>query len=405
MIKKYHLTVFFACYLIYCLASNFVHPVTPAFLQQINCSNSVFGFAFAAMGLGQFIASPLWGKLGDKIGYARAVAIGYVGYAISAIVFGAAKSWHLVVLGRFIGGIGLASIRVNSIAYISSLDAPTEDRDKLLVMHASFMAIGGPFGFLIGGIIGNNNVYISFISQAVALLAGAALIFFLVKEHPNFVKSQEKLKFKDVNPLSSVMSGLKLINASMAMFLLSVLLSTFAHMGFDQNLNYFLRVKFDFAPSSSGMFKAVVGVFSLIINFTVNMWIVKKTNTAKSLSISLLLRGLFVVAMVLAPNQTGVLLFAIIYYGFYAIYTPLQQSVMLKNNDESSKGEVSGLLNAARSFGMMTGPAFAGLIFDINPNYAFLTFAAMLILSAAVAFVNYRQLMKAGAYDDESAKA
>ena len=68
-VKKYHLALFYVIYICFCLASNFVHPVTPAFLQLINCSNSMFGFAYSAMALGQFLTSALWGKVGDKIGY------------------------------------------------------------------------------------------------------------------------------------------------------------------------------------------------------------------------------------------------------------------------------------------------------------------------------------------------
>ena len=92
--------------------------------------------------------------------------------------------------------------------------------------------------------------------------------------------------------------------------------------------------------------------------------------------------------------------FALMYYAFYAMYTPLQQAVMLKNDDNSSKGSVSGLFNTSRSIGMMTGPTFAGLIFDINPNYAFTAFAVALILAAVVGWVNYGQLKNKGVYTD-----
>ena len=73
---------------------------------------------------------------------------------------------------------------------------------------------------------------------------------------------------------------------------------------------------------------------------------------------------------------------------------------MLKNDDASSKGAVAGLFNASRSFGMMAGPTFAGLIFDINPDYAFIAFAVMLVISAVISYINYLQLKKAGVYKD-----
>ena len=47
---------------------------------------------------------------------------------------------------------------------------------------------------------------------------------------------------------------------------------------------------------------------------------------------------------------------------------------------------------------MMLGPTFAGLLFDINPDYAFLTFGALLIAAAVFTMINYRQLRARGVY-------
>ncbi|MBR5520881.1 MAG: MFS transporter [Oscillospiraceae bacterium] len=400
LIAKYKLTLFFVIYFLYTLVSNFVHPVTPAFLQLINCSSSMFGFAFAAMAMGQFLVSALWGKVGDRIGYAKATAFGFLGYGISAIIFSMATSWHLVVLGRFIGGVSIASVSVNSMAYIAALDAPAEDRNSLLVIYSSMMAIGGAFGFLIGGLIGDINLYYSFYAQFAVLVAMAFVTYFMIKEHATFERATKQLTLKDVNPFTATFASMKLLNITITVFLVSALLTFFASTGFDQNFNYFLRAKFNFAPSSSGLFKAVVGVISLSINMTINLWLVKKFNISKAMCVTILLAGLSLFGVVMAPSQTSVMFFALLYYAFYAMYIPLQQAVMLKNDSNSSKGAVAGLFNTSKSVGMIAGPTFAGLIFDVNPNYAFLAFAVALTLAAIVGFVNYLQLKRDGIYTD-----
>lgn len=398
IIKRHKLGLFFMVYIGYTMVSNFVHPVTPAFLQLINCSNSMFGFAFAAMALGQFVTSALWGKVGDKIGYARSLVFGFIGYGLSAIIFSMAKSWHLVVLGRFIGGLALGSMQVNSMAYLTSMEATQEDKSRLLVVYASIASIGGAFGFLIGGLIGDINIYYSFYAQRLSLFLFALITLFFIKEHPTFIRSEEKLTARDVNPFTSILRSAKLINANIGVFLASAFITIFASIGFDQNFNYYLRAKFNFAPSSSGLFKAAVGLISLAVNLTISMWIVKKVNISKALSVMLVVGGVAIFAMVMANNTTMVLILALIYYASYAIFIPLQQSVMLKNDDASSMGSVAGLLNTARSLGMMLGPTFAGLMFDINPDYAFLTFAASLVLASFITFINYRQLKNKGIY-------
>lgn len=392
MVKKHGLLSFFMLYFCYTLATNFVHPVTPAFLQAINCPSSMFGFAFAAMALAQFLTSSLWGKLGDKIGYIRCIAIGYFGYAASAIIFSTAKAWPAVLLARFIGGTFLASVAVNSMAHLTALRATPEERNKLLVMHASMASIGGAFGYLIGGLVGDINILYSFYLQAAVLISIGLLTLFIVREHAYREKSTAPLALRDANPFTSIAASAKMLTPSMAVFLLSVFFVFFAAMGFDQNFNYYMRVKLDFAPSSAGMFKAVVGIITLTANLTINMWIVRRTNISKSMVVILTLCSSALGAMVLANTVNTTMAAALCYYGLMAICTPLQQSLMLKNDTGSSKGAVAGLFNATRSLGMMIGPSFAGIMFDINPDYAFITFAVAILLSAVVSYINYRQL-------------
>ncbi len=399
-IKKHRLALFFTVYFVFNVASNIVHPVTPAFLQMINCPNSMFGFAYSTMALGQFITSAFWGKIGDHIGYAKAASIGLLGYALSGFMFSVSKSGTAVLLSRFFAGISSSSILVNTMAYLTSADTTPEERNSLLVLYASMQAIGAAFGYLVGGLIGDINIYYSFYTQIIIILALARLMFFVIKEQPTFIKSSEKLTFREANPFTTIFANFKLINAMMGVFLLVTLLAYFASTGFDQNFNYYLRVKFNFAPSSSGLFKAAVGIISLITNMTVSLWIAKKANISKALSVSLAFTGFTIIAMVLSTSQGAVLVFAMIYYALFAVFNPLLQSVMLKNNDTSSKGSIAGLYNAAMSFGKMTGPAFAGLIFDINPDYAFLTFGIILIVASVIAMVNYRQLKNVGIYKD-----
>lgn len=81
----------------------------------------MFGFAYSAMALGQFLTSALWGKVGDKIGYSKAIALGFFGYAFSALVFSMAKGPTLVIAGRFIAGCVVSSIQVNSMATLPAL--------------------------------------------------------------------------------------------------------------------------------------------------------------------------------------------------------------------------------------------------------------------------------------------
>ncbi len=399
IVRRNKLTLLFSLFAIYAFVAGMVHPVTPAFIEYINAGTSVYGLAFTAMAVGQFAFSPFWGKFGDKIGYAKCISIGFILYGISALVFGSANSWHFVILGRFLGGIGISGVVVSCMAFIISLDCPVEDRNQLLILYASIQSIGPSLGFVLGGFLGDINLLYPFFVQGTSLIISGLIFFFFVREPSNFVKSSDKLKLSQVNPFTNIIQSAKLINLTVGVFLFSIFLCVLAASGFDQSFNYFLRAKFNFNPSSSGLFKAAVAGLALTANLTINVWIVRKKHLSKSMCVATLLAATSIFLTMLSTGQTETLMFALCYYTCFAILSPLQQMIMTKNQSGASKGAVSGLFNAAKSFGMMTGPSFAGFVFDINPNISYFVFVICLIISAVLVFINYKMLDKQGLYD------
>ena len=53
--------LFFTGMILFQLASNFAHPVTPTIIQQLQLPDYMFGLMLAAMQLSNFLFSPFWG--------------------------------------------------------------------------------------------------------------------------------------------------------------------------------------------------------------------------------------------------------------------------------------------------------------------------------------------------------
>ena len=74
---------FFLIYFGFTITSNFVHPITPAFLQMIEAPSDIQGVAFSVMSFFTFLTAPFWGKMGDRKPYpGKMIAFGYFGYAL-----------------------------------------------------------------------------------------------------------------------------------------------------------------------------------------------------------------------------------------------------------------------------------------------------------------------------------
>lgn len=74
-----------------------------------------------------------------------------------------------------------------------------------MVKNATIVIVGGTVGYLIGGVLGDINLFYVFIAQFVGLMLMVLYTFLFVSEgfRP---KLASKLKFKDVNPFSSFKS-------------------------------------------------------------------------------------------------------------------------------------------------------------------------------------------------------
>ena len=70
---------FFLIYFGFTITSNFVHPITPAFLQMIEAPSYIQGVAFSVMSFFTFLTAPFWGKMGDRKPYPKMIAFGYFG--------------------------------------------------------------------------------------------------------------------------------------------------------------------------------------------------------------------------------------------------------------------------------------------------------------------------------------
>lgn len=396
--KKASVNRMFAYYLLCNIVSNFVHPVTPTFLEMINCPDSMFGIAFSAMAIANFLAATFWGRYGDNFGYAKGTAISCVGYAAGQFVFSQARGPLLVVLGRMLGGAFMSGQAVCVMAYLATATDDHQTRGKYMAVFAAMATIGASIGYLIGGYLGDfflaawGTLRPVFYTQIILLLAIVAGGLVLIDEvQPTL--SRQRLTMAEINPITAITRSLVGITPALVMFLTITFLTSFATNAQDQSFNYFLRAQLNFPPSYNGIFKAITGIIGLTANLTINIWIAQKTDSRKSIIPVLLMCGVSLVGLILAPSQMIFLAFALVFYVFNAMYLPIQQALVVRNS-KSSKGQISGMFNAFKALGMAAGPFYSGLVFAQNPIMPFIAAAGAFLLSTVLCVVNIRQYRK-----------
>lgn len=397
--KKTSVSRLLGYYFTLCFISNLVHPITPSFLQSIGSPDSMFGIAFATMAIANFLMAPFWGEFGDRYGYVKGLSVACLGYTCGQLIFSQANGTAMVLIGRFIAGGFLSGHAVSVMAYLASAAEDHQTKAKYMAFFAALTSVGVALGYFLGGFLGDYalqtwfSVRPVFYVQAAGLFAGVFLIWPWVGEL-KLNQNQAKLRFSQMNPISSILKSAPLIQGPLLLFLVISFLTSFATNAQDQSFNYFLRAQLKFPPSYNGVFKAVVGMIALTANLTLNLWLSRRTDLRKSIIPVLLLCATALAFLVVVQGNVLFFTAALVFYILNAIYLPMQQGLIVRNT-MGSKGEISGIFNAVKALGMCLGPLFSGLVFAQNPKLPFVAAMIAFLLAGLLSIYNRRQYSRA----------
>ncbi|WP_062532452.1 MFS transporter [Jeotgalibaca dankookensis] len=364
------------------ISNNLAHPVTPAFINNLELRDSMFGTAFASMALGIFLFSLFWGELSSRIKKSTILLITLFGYGFAQYLFMNATTEISVILARFLAGIFSGGFQVSQLNYLVSQSKP-EDRGYQLTLSSIFISAAGTVGFFIGGFVGDISILLTFqIQIALCMIVGLSYFIFLNKTES--VQDSEPFEIKKLNPFKSLANVRVILVPVVVILMVSVFLSYVSITSFDQTFNYFVRDVYNFPPSYNGVLKMGTGLIGIIANFTISMYLIKKTNVKRSYTILMVVMALSGVTVVLVNQLWLLIVFAFIFLAIDAMSKPLQQTIVSGMSSDYHESHVlMGLYNTMKSLGLIVGALIAGFLYEWYKIGPFIL-ASMAILIAAL---------------------
>lgn len=188
-----------------------IQPIVSLYVQQLshNSDKAVLltGFIMSLGGIAGALASPLWGKTGQKVGFYKTITLAFISAGLLMSLQGVPNSLVLFGLMQFLCGLGFSGIfpSANSILVLLT---PPSSRGMGFGSLFSAQMLGGALGPVIGGVIVSfmsfNTVYI--ISGSILFVIGIYLKFFapesfkqkasLTKDHK--IESRNKEYLDDI---------------------------------------------------------------------------------------------------------------------------------------------------------------------------------------------------------------
>ncbi len=369
---------------------------------------AVIGVLFAVFSLMQFIFSPIWGRLSDRIGRRPILLISLTGSVIFYAVYGYAVSGtvepaptraaavaalSLILLARI--GAGIAGASVGTAAAVIADCTTPENRARGMALIG--IAFGG--GFTLGPLIAYFGLAIfdearwgvgaiaslmSFIALLIAIFvfretrrpgAGAT------KEFPSVARSLAVLRMPGVG-------GLVLV----------YFLSIFAMASFESTLALLTKAAFGMGDDANFLVFAAIG-FTLMLAGGGYRPLAKRLPEQRLLAagIVMLLVGMVAVGGVAwavmgrgtvagtgSPWRVAFYIAATLVVCGFAFVNPSVSALISRRADADRQGEVLGVNQSFASLARILGPMAGLSLFSLHPSHT-LPYAAAVAVLAAVA--------------------
>ncbi len=388
--KKAPLVIIFLTVFIFLVGFGIVIPIIPILSRNFGATAFEVGLLLAVYSFMQFIFSPFWGKLSDRIGRRPILLFCLVGEGLSYLLFAYARSLEMLFLARILAGFFGASLSTAS-AYISDI-TPSHERSKGMALIGAAFGLGFVVGPALGGLLAVWGRHISpephfdttFSSLWVAGICFANFIFAskFLKESLN-EKSASAAKTKRFSTLFHYLN-VKTVGSLMGVFFLTSL----AMSGMEATLILFMGEKFGWDVKQVSFGFAYIGVIIVFTQGFLVRRLLPKWGERKVLLIGVLLFALGLTTIAIA-GTIGMMAVAITLLSLgNGLANPSVMGSISLLTPPQEQGAVMGTNQSMASLGRILGPPLGGLL------YGSVALTAPFWVSGLLAFVAFALVLK-----------
>ena len=173
------------------LGFGIIVPVVPLFADSFGVPQAAIGLAVAVYGLGRLLFNLPMGQLTERLGRRQVILGGEVITAIGSLLCGLAPSFEWLILFRFVGGIGAATVLTGAQVMLADISTPA-NRGRMMSFYMGWFLFAVGLGPTPGGLIANwLGLTAPFFAFAVLSLLAALVCWWKLPETRHLAGDQE----------------------------------------------------------------------------------------------------------------------------------------------------------------------------------------------------------------------
>ena len=381
------LAILFLTVFVDLLGFGLVIPILPTYAVEMGASSFEVGLIMAVYALMNFIFSPFWGTVSDRMGRRPVIALTVFITAAAFLLLAHANTLFLLLAARMLAGIGSANIAASQ-AYITDVTPPA-DRAKALGLIGAAFGIGFIFGPPIGGVIKEHfgMAAVGYAAMSLSLFNLVLVLLFL----PESLKERDKTRKLEIKPVTQVIRALR-NERFRDLFLTSfIYITAFSMMQITVALLW--AGQYGLSEAQVGYMFAFIGFSSAIVQGTMVGWLSRTFGEAKLMVIGCVFMGVGLLALPFVPDAYFVP-FAFIPLALLSFANgclmPSITSLISRNATDREQGQVLGMNQSFGSLARIAGPTMGGLLYGWHYTGPYVG-GAILMAGALVFVLSYQR--------------
>ncbi len=368
------------------IAFGMIIPLHPYLAREFGGSPLLVGLLMSTYSLFQFIFSPFWGQISDRVGRRPILLLTLFGSALSHIMFAFSPSLLFLFLARSLAGFFGANLST-AMAAVADI-TPLEKRSQSMGLVGAAFGLGFVLGPFFGAYLTDIGTSISqaapFGHQFPALMAGIiglcnfVFAFFAFKETLQKTEGTPKKRLSRLAQLKAVKEN----HSPLIMkLILLFFLSTIALAIIEAPLFMWMQDKYSWTLKQASLGFAYIGILMAFTQGYLVRKFLPKYGEKNILQLSLVLMLLGFLGLA-ASVSILTLALALTLFGIgHGLFQPSVTGSLSGLTRKEDQGLIMGLNQSFSALARILGPALGGFVYgSIHPRIPFsLSFTFILL--------------------------
>ncbi|CAH1203798.1 Bacillibactin exporter [Paenibacillus plantiphilus] len=395
--KKLDLAALSSIPLIMTLANSMLIPILPLMQRELNISDLQTSLIITVYAAVSIVCIPIAGYLSDRFGRKRIIVISLIIVAVGGLISGLAAwlmkehgSYYVILLGRFIQGIGAAGAFPIVLPLVGDMFDSKEEVSKGLGM----VETSNTFGKVLSPVLGSSLALVFwFLPLAVipfiSILSILAVLFFV--KTPGSSDSTAEEESNTENRFRSFIHNTALLLAEKGHWLYAIFsigcLAMFIMFGFLYYLSSVLEHHYHIDGIKKGLLLAIPLSAICISSYITGKIVGENKLRMKVFSVI----GLFVLTAAMltcgiANTKSMWFLISLMFVsgGGIGLVLPSLDALITEGIEKKQRGTITSLYSSARFIGVALGPLIASVMLK-NEAWLFYLFAGSALLCSILA--------------------